>query len=382
MVIENYGPSKSCEKRIKFLFNSRTIADILISHEYYSQMSTVETVLFDDGTEFRLKHGIVSVDSNMVIQYNCTDKKKLDLIVADIMGKRLLYCNEIAIEKLQHNTIVSCEPEGCTWEGDVWEGSPCGWGYYYDAEYHLLYEGFRVNSTNVCYGTIYYPEGTIKYQGMLCDGKMSGVGTFFTKEDEHLSGEWFMDRRVRTIIPDMDNGLPIHTLVENLILADETGKNLRNTICISCFTKLSKLVVGSSCFCKATGFECCHLPNLQSILIGEKSFTSWTRWTRPPSQPRDAHFMVEDCPVLFNLIIARYSFSDFASFTLREMPCLYLFTLGEKCTGARCFSHATLSLTGAFLFCRSSSDLPQLTRVTLGKGSFQFSQQNIIASRT
>ena len=89
---------------------------------------------------------------------------------------------------------------------------------------------------------------------------------------------------------------------------------------------------------------------------------------------------MQNCPKLQSLSIARYSFSDFASFTLRKLPELITLTLGEKGTGARCFAHAPLSITGGCLLCFSSPDLPTLDHITFGRGCFQFSQHSTIAS--
>ena len=180
---------------------------------------------------------------------------------------------------------------------------------------------------------------------MMCGMRPSGFGSVAPGKEDPFD-EWLSGRPVMFMSLDEDDDHIINSRIEKLTLADQTGNDLHNTICITCFRKLKELTIGSSCFCNATGFECCDLPELHFIVIGEKSFTAWTRWTRPPSAPRAAHFLLVNCPELQSLTIARYSFSDFASFTLRKLHELTTLTLGEKGTGARCFAHAPLSITG------------------------------------
>ena len=141
------------------------------------------------------------------------------------------------------------------------------------------------------------------------------------------------------------------------------------------FARLETLEVGNNCFLFLTTVSIRGLPRLASVVIGEKSFTAWTKWTRPPNAPRAAHFLLENCPKLQSLAIARYSFSD-----SNDVAELITLTLGEKGTGARCFAHAPLSITGGCLLCFSSPDLPTLDHITFGRGCFQFSQHSTIAS--
>ena len=379
MVMEDDGDTDTRGKKLKFFCNNDLIADILLSSDHYNPVSTLETAVFDEAAEFRLKQGIVSVDQNIVIQYHFLENGEATLVVADIKGKRLLYCSKVALEKQQHSVTIPYKAGGGTWEGDVCEDSPCGWGRWYEENGQLHYEGFRVDSTAVCYGTVYAPDGKAEYRGMMCDGKTTGFGCLFP-DDETLYDEWIVGRPILFLSLRENTPLPIHTRLEKLVLADKTGNDLHNTVCITCFNKLTELSIGSSCFRNATGFECRHLPELKSIVIGEKSFTAWTKWTRPPSEPRRAHFVVEDCPWLSALSIARYSFSDFASFTVRELPSLYALTLGEKGTGARCFSYASLTITGPFYLLLSHPDLPLLARITFGKACFQFARHSTLAS--
>ena len=379
MVIEDDECTDVRGKNLQFSYNNKVIAKIHMNRDHYRAVSNVETELFDEAAEFRLKQGIVSIDRKIAIYYNYVDGAESSLVVADIRGKRLLYCNGIPLEKVQHNATVSYKADKRKWEGDVWENLPCGWGCWYDENGQLIFEGFRVKHDYVCYGTDYLPDGKIKYQGMMCGNRASGFGSVAPGKEDPFD-EWLSGRLVAFMSLDEDDNHIVNSRIEKLTLADQTGNDLHNTICISCFRKLRELTIGSSCFRDATGFECCDLPELNFILIGEKSFTAWTKWTRPPNAPRAAHFLLQNCPKLQSLSIARYSFSDFASFTLRKLPELITLTLGEKGTGARCFAHAPLSITGGCLLCFSSPDLPTLDHITFGRGCFQFSQHSTIAS--
>lgn len=379
IVIEDDECTDVRGKNLQFSYNNKVIAKIHMNRDHYRAVSNVETELFDEAADFRLKQGIVSIDRKIAIYYNYVDGAESSLVVADIRGKRLLYCDGIPLEKVQHNVTVSYKADKRRWEGDVWENLPCGWGCWYDENEHIIFEGFRVKHDYVCYGTDYLPDGKIQYQGMMCGIRPSGFGSVSPGKEDPFN-EWLSGRPIMFMSLDEDDNHIVNSRIEKLTLADQTGNDLHNTICISCFRKLRELTIGSSCFRDATGFECCDLPELNFILIGEKSFTAWTKWTRPPNAPRAAHFLLQNCPKLQSLSIARYSFSDFASFTLRKLPELITLTLGEKGTGARCFAHAPLSITGGCLLCFSSPDLPTLDHITFGRGCFQFSQHSTIAS--
>ena len=128
MVIEDDECTDVRGKNLQFSYNNKVIAKIHMNRDHYRAVSNVETELFDEAADFRLKQGIVSIDRKIAIYYNYVDGAENSLVVADIRGKRLLYCDGIPLEKVQHNVTVSYKADKRRWEGDVWENLPCGWG--------------------------------------------------------------------------------------------------------------------------------------------------------------------------------------------------------------------------------------------------------------
>ena len=91
--------------------------------------------------------------------------------------KELLEAKRMDLTGIEHNRIVDLSVDGDRWEGDVLNGEPCGWGVVYDKDNNKVYEGFRVDGVDACYGRSYYPgTSQIEYDGMLCDGKRHGKG--------------------------------------------------------------------------------------------------------------------------------------------------------------------------------------------------------------
>ena len=237
IVIEDDECTDVRGKNLQFSYNNKVIAKIHMNRDHYRAVSNVETELFDEAAEFRLKQGIVSIDRKIAIYYNYVDGAENSLVVADIRGKRLLYCDGIPLEKVQHNVTVSYKADKRRWEGDVWENLPCGWGCWYDENEQLIFEGFRVKHDYVCYGTDYLPDGKIQYQGMMCGVKPSGFGSV-SPGKEDIFNEWLSGHLVAFMSLDEDDNHIVNSRIEKLTLADQTGNDIHNTICISCFRKL------------------------------------------------------------------------------------------------------------------------------------------------
>ena len=140
----------------------------------------------------------------------------------------------------------------------------------------------------------------------------------------------------------------IHSRVRSLLLDSNVGNDICAPICFSCFRELTTLTIGASSFRQATGFLCQWVPALTTITIGEKCFTMWEKWTRPPSESRATVFALDHCDSLTSLAVGRYSFSDFSSCHMHDLPALQTLSFGEMGLGARCFSFAPISLTRRF----------------------------------
>ena len=99
---------------------------------------------------------------------------------------------------------------------------------------------------------------------------------------------------------------------------------------------IKRIVIGGYCFENVRVFELDELSELESVVIGEKSFWIST------SERSDGSYRIMNCPKLKSIEIGDVSFYDYHSFELNNLPSLQSIVLGN-----RCFNWApSFSLTG------------------------------------
>ena len=95
---------------------------------------------------------------------------------------------------------------------------------------------------------------------------------------------------------------------------------------------LKSIVIGGNCFGKVRVFELDGLSELESVMIGEKSFTHAKTfcdiWCIRRS---DGSYRIVNCPKLKSIQIGNESFWDYHSFELNNLPSLQSIDLGEWC---------------------------------------------------
>ena len=100
--------------------------------------------------------------------------------------------------------------------------------------------------------------------------------------------------------------------------------------------ELKSIVIGDSCFGKVRVFELDGLCELESVVIGQKSFRFGY------DERNDGSYRVVNCPKLKSIHIGYFSFSDYHSFELNNLPSLQSIDIGMTC-----FKYApSFSLTG------------------------------------
>ena len=106
---------------------------------------------------------------------------------------------------------------------------------------------------------------------------------------------------------------------------------------------LKSIVIGDNCFGKVRVFDLNGLSELESVVIGQKSFTyAKTKeeiWNKVRT---DGFYQIMNCPKLKSIQIGYISFGDYRSFELNNLPSLQSIDMGH-----RCFYYAPIfSLTG------------------------------------
>lgn len=99
---------------------------------------------------------------------------------------------------------------------------------------------------------------------------------------------------------------------------------------------IKRIVIGDECFGKVRVFELDGLDELESVVIGKKSFRISSR------ERSDGDYRIVNCPKLKSIQIGDSSFRDYHSFELNNLPSLQSIEMGEEC-----FRYApSFSLTG------------------------------------
>ena len=102
---------------------------------------------------------------------------------------------------------------------------------------------------------------------------------------------------------------------------------------LSGLVQLKRIVIGDDCFGSVRVVELDSLMELESVVIGKKSFTYaktdddiWYHVTRT-----DGVCRIVNCPKLKSIRIGGFSFGDYHSFDLVNLPSLQSIDIGEDC---------------------------------------------------
>ena len=230
---------------------------------------------------------------------------------------------------------IDLDVNGKRWEGGVKDVKPFGYGVMYDEEGKKEYEGFMVDGAKMGYGIEYYSDiERVKYRGCFYEGKRFGRGVLFGRngimEYDGLwkNGESYSNQHDTNTIDNTTESVDIHY----------NSYNNEKTLILPFFLcSLKRIVIGDDCFGKVRVFELNGLDELESVEIGEYSF-SISRY----DERTDGSYRIVDCPKLKSIQIGDWSFYDYHSFELSNLPSLQSIDIGRYC-----FYYApSFSLTG------------------------------------
>ena len=266
------------------------------------------------------------------------------IIEVSIESHQLISMNGEDGSEMEHNVVLDLGDEGERWEGDVLDGQPYGWGVMYDKEGEMAYEGFRIGSMNVCYGTQYYADiGVIEYEGEWCEGKRWGRGIQYDRNGVVVyDGEWVNDDHVEKRMMMNDETQILHNRIEELIVSDRSCNGEEwSVLDLSFMLPLRLLEVGDECFKNVNEVKLIGLKKLERVVIGENSFTKHKKsYGNDPNR----HFYLRDCERLKELKMGRYSFSDFTVCEIANVPSLEVIEMGELNEWSANFYYASLEL--------------------------------------
>ena len=267
------------------------------------------------------------------------------VIEVDIDSHEVLKVNGGDVIGIEHAKVLDLNDDGERWEGDVLNNKPYGWGVLYDSENRMVYEGFRIDDVNVCYGRSYYSDvGVVEYEGEWYKGKRWGRGVWYDRKGEVKQyGEWMNDDNEieKQVVLNGWNHL-LHCFIEELIVNKKSCNGREwSALDLSFMSHLRLLQVGDECFENVKEVKLIGLSELERVVIGEKSFTKF--WHGSVTDP-NRHFYLKNCERLRELKMGCYSFSDYSVCEIENVPSLEVIEMGELNEWSFNFFYASLEL--------------------------------------
>ena len=215
----------------------------------------------------------------------------------------------------------------------------------YDSENRMAYEGFRIGKANVCYGRSYYLDvGVVEYEGEWYKGKRWGRGVWYDRKGEVKQyGEWMNDDNEieKRVVLNEESQL-LHCFIEDLIVSDNSCNGREwSALDLSFMPHLRLLEVGDECFENVKEVKLIGLNQLESVVIGEKSFTKF--WHGSDFDPY-RRFYLKNCERLKELKMSRFSFSDYSVCEIENVPSLEVIEMGDVNKSGDNFKYASLEL--------------------------------------
>ena len=263
------------------------------------------------------------------------EMNKERMVIGDTQSHQLLRVNDEDVSGIQHTHVLDMKEKGERWEGDVLNDQPYGWGVLYDSENRKMYEGFRIDKVNVCYGRSYYPDNQkVEYEGEWCEGKRMGDGVLYNRDEVVIhNGEWVNNRPLSMRVELTDKNPVLHNRIEELIVKNNScnGKEWKS-LDLSLLSKLRKLTVGDECFNEVETVKLNGLKELESVVVGRESFEFQGN--------RKTSFELKDCEKVKELIIGEESFNLFGKFSLENTPSMERIIMkGSNFYWASCWFH-------------------------------------------
>ena len=283
--------------------------------------------------------GVSRMDDGVIVEYGSGR-----IAWVDVHKKELLEVEGVDLSEMKRNEILDLSVEGDRWEGDVLNGNPCGWGVLFDKNNERVYEGFRIDEKNVCYGRTYYSDiSRVEYEGEWCDGGRWGRGVQYDRNGVVVyDGEWLNDAPLEKRIEITSVNVLLHNHVEELRVSDGyCNEEGLKELDLHLFVNLRELKVGNECFENVNEVKLIGLIKLESVVIGENSFTkNKNGYGDDPNR----HFYLKNCPKLRSLKMGRYSFSDYTVCEIENVDALEVIEMGDLNEGSWNFYWASLEL--------------------------------------
>ena len=285
--------------------------------------------------------GVIKKSASVIVELS-----RERVIEVDTASHTLLRVDGEDVSGVEHAQLLNLSDDGERWEGDVLNGEPYGWGLLYDKEGEKMYEGFRIDKVNVCYGTQYYPDiQKLEYEGEWFEGKRWGRGIQYDRKGNIVfDGEWINDEHAETTVTVTDGNGPFYNHLEVLIVSDGCcNGNEWKTFDFFLLPCLREMQVGNQCFRCVEEVRMVGMSTLEKVVIGDVCFT-----LRKNAVLVNASncFFLKDCARLREVKIGSNSFNDYSVCEIEDLPSLEVMEIGDLNESGANFCHASLELKG------------------------------------
>ena len=131
--------------------------------------------------------------------------------------------------------------------------------------------------------------------------------------------------------------------VTEIVVDDGVSDSGITGLDLSGFSKLKRLEIGNDCFSYVEEVKLIGLSELESVVIGEKSFTKYKDTYHITPDP-NRHFYLKNCPKLKSLKMGCYSFSDYTVCAIENVDALEVIEMGDLDEASCNFPYASLEL--------------------------------------
>ena len=315
-----FGDMKSgflCHERMEGMsgyFKEEDSSGQLISVSEYDELN-----VFKNGKCFEMENGKV---------------KRVCVYENGVVKRVMQEFNESTMTEYNNGKrVYEGEWKGGMKNGFVREGK--GKEYEKDGE-TALYSGQWKSGKRDGKGTE-YRDGHALYTGEWKNGMRNGEGKEMDGNGRVMwSGKWANGKYKNTVMtPSSLTSNPLG--VEKLRIGNRRYNGGSVTeLKLSGLARLKRIVIGDECFGKVRVFGLSGLGKLESVVIGQDSFRIGDY------ERSDGSCQIVNCPKLKSIQIGHWSFSDYHSFELSNLPSLHFIGIGVEC-----FEYApSFSLTG------------------------------------
>ena len=227
--------------------------------------------------------------------------------------------------------VIDLDANGRRWEGSVRNGKPFGFGVLFNEEGRKEYEGFMIGEKRICYGVEYYSDlDRMRFEGCYFNNYPLGKGTLYDRNGAvEYDGLWKYDS------PSFD-GVMIDDRTKSIDVPNDSYNESNSFILHAFIHSLKRIVIGDDCFGSVRVFELDGLGELETVVIGKKSFRISDK------EQMNGTCRIVKCPKLKSIQIDDESFHDYHSFELSNLLSLQSIEIGRDC-----FKYGMLfSLTG------------------------------------